>query len=245
MRRIKLTIEYDGTNLVGWQAQNNGVSAQSLIENAIYGFSGERASIFGAGRTDAGVHALGQVAHFDLEKDIAPEKIKYAINAHLKTQPVIILQSEEVADDFHARFSAKWRKYIYKITNRKTPLVLDANRSWWVPIDLDENKMQEASQFLIGQHDFSSFRASSCQAKSPIKTLDYITINRNQDIITIEIKAKSFLHHMVRNIVGTLKLVGEGKKKPQDVQKILAARDRKQAGATAPAMGLYFVEAGY
>ncbi|MGD9639344.1 MAG: tRNA pseudouridine(38-40) synthase TruA [Alphaproteobacteria bacterium] len=246
MRRIKLKIEYDGTSLVGWQAQNNGVSVQSLVEDAIKGFSGETVSLFGAGRTDAGVHALGQVAHFDLAKEnIAAEKIKYAINAHLKNKPVVILESEETNSDFHARFSAKWRKYRYIISNRSVPLVINENRAWWVPQWLDESKIFEASQFLVGKHDFSSFRAAECQAKSPIKTLDYITVERESENIIIEVKARSFLHHMVRNIVGTLKLVGQEKLSPEDVNLILEARDRKRAGATAPASGLYFLEVGY
>lgn len=245
MKRIKIKIEYDGTDLVGWQAQDNGVSVQSLIEKAVYAFSQEQVKVWGAGRTDAGVHALGQVAHFDLNKTIKPEKVKDALNAHLKNQPVVILESEEVSPDFHARFSAKWRKYIYQITNRRAPLVILARRAWRVPVPLNETLMVQAAEFLIGKHDFSSFRASNCQAKSPLKTLDYISINRSSELITLEFRAKSFLYHMVRNMVGTLKLIGEGKLAPQEIQSILLAKDRRLAGATAPPEGLYLTEIGY
>ncbi len=239
--RYKLTLEYDGTNTLGWQRQLDGPSIQEYLETVLETLSGQHTEVAAAGRTDAGVHALGQVAHIDFATSMETWKIREAFNANLRQleAPVNVLEVEEVSDDFHARFSAKGRGYIYRILNRRSPSILRNNRVWWVPVPLDINKMQEASQFLLGNHDFTSFRAAACQAKSPIKTLDKLDIQKNDDEIIFTVEAKSFLHHQVRNMVGTLKQVGEGKIFPKDIKTILEAKDRSKAGATAPACGLY------
>lgn len=246
-QRYKIVIEYDGTDLLGWQKQLDGPSVQEYLEKAIYGFLQQTTEVYGAGRTDAGVHALAQVAHFDLELPVDEFKIREAMNAHLRTMeaPVSILNVEAVGDDFNARFSAKGRSYIYRITNRRAPLVLDKNRSWWVYVPLDVEKMREGAKFLLGNHDFSSFRAAKCQAKSPIKTLDKIDIEQNGENITFYVEARSFLHHQVRNMVGTLKMVGDGHLKPEDIKNILESKDRTKAGPTAPAQGLYLSKIMY
>ena len=246
-QRYKIVIEYDGTDLLGWQKQLDGPSVQEYLEKAIYGFLQQTTEVYGAGRTDAGVHALAQVAHFDLELPVDEFKIREAMNAHLRTMeaPVSILNVEAVDDDFNARFSAKGRSYIYRITNRRAPLVLDKNRSWWVYVPLDVEKMREGAKFLLGNHDFSSFRAAKCQAKSPIKTLDKIDIEQNGENITFYVEARSFLHHQVRNMVGTLKMVGDGHLKPEDIKNILESKDRTKAGPTAPAQGLYLSKIMY
>jgi tRNA pseudouridine38-40 synthase len=246
-QRYKIVIEYDGTDLLGWQKQLDGPSVQEYLEKAIYGFLQQTTEVYGAGRTDAGVHALAQVAHFDLESPVDEFKIREAMNAHLRTMeaPVSILNVEAVGDDFNARFSAKGRSYIYRITNRRAPLVLDKNRSWWVYVPLDVEKMREGAKFLLGNHDFSSFRAAKCQAKSPIKTLDKIDIEQNGENITFYVEARSFLHHQVRNMVGTLKMVGDGHLKPEDIKNILESKDRTKAGPTAPAQGLYLSKIMY
>ncbi len=246
-QRYKIVIEYDGTDLLGWQKQLDGPSVQEYLEKAIYGFLQQTTEVYGAGRTDAGVHALAQVAHFDLELPVDEFKIREAMNAHLRTMeaPVSILNVEAVGDDFNARFSAKGRSYIYRITNRRAPLVLDKNRSWWVYVPLDVEKMREGAKFLLGNHDFSSFRAAKCQAKSPIKTLDKMDIEQNGENITFYVEARSFLHHQVRNMVGTLKMVGDGHLKPEDIKNILESKDRTKAGPTAPAQGLYLSKIMY
>lgn len=272
--RYKITIEYDGTHTLGWQRQLDGPSIQEYLENALQFLMPENdedadterqtaaytdvreqvpaitrltPEVQGAGRTDAGVHALGQVAHFDLERDIEDWKLREAINFHLREQdaPVVVLNVERVSQDFNARFSAVGRGYIYRILNRRTPPVLEKDRVWWVPVPLDIDKMRQGAQYLLGHHDFSSFRAAACQAKSPAKTLDKLEIARNGDEIIFEVEARSFLHHQVRNMVGTLKLVGDGHLRPQDVQTILEAKDRKAAGPTAPACGLYLSKVMY
>lgn len=247
--RYKITIEYDGTNILGWQRQLDGPSVQEYLEKALSYLSsdGQEIPVQGAGRTDAGVHALAQVAHFDLEREIADWKLRDALNFHLREQeaPVVVLNVEEVEDSFNARFSAKGRGYIYRILNRRSPTVLEKDRVWWVPVDLDIGKMQEGAKYLLGHHDFSSFRAAACQAKSPIKTLDKLEISQKGEEIIFEVEAKSFLHHQVRNMVGTLKLVGDGHLTPQDVKTILEAKDRKAAGPTAPACGLYLSKVWY
>ena len=245
MPRFKLTIEYDGTPFVGWQRQSEGLSIQRVLEEAVAKFCGERATVHGAGRTDAGVHALGQAAHFDLAKPADPFRIMAALNFHLKPHPVAILDCREAAPDFHARFSAIERRYLYRIANRRAPLTLDRNRAWRITVPLDAGAMHAAAQSLVGKHDFSSFRAADCQAESPVKTLDALDVTRLGDEIEIAARARSFLHHQVRNMVGTLKLVGEGKWRASDVEKALAARDRAAAGATAPAEGLYLVAVKY
>ncbi len=245
MARYKLTLEYDGAGFVGWQRQDNGPSVQAALEAAVLGFCGETVTAQGAGRTDAGVHALGQVAHIDLAKPAGADTLREALNAHLKPADVAVLAAEVVADDFHARFSAVARAYRYRIVNRRARLALDRGRAWFVPQPLDAAAMHDAAQALIGQHDFTSFRASACQAKSPVKTLDALDVSRDGQELRIEARARSFLHHQVRNMVGTLKLVGEGKWPRAEVARALAARDRSAAGPTAPADGLYLVAVRY
>lgn len=241
--RYKITIEYDGTNLLGWQRQLDGPSVQEYLENALSSFvpKQEKFLIQGAGRTDAGVHATHQVAHFDLDKAMDSFRLKEAFNFHLRmaNAPVAILDVQQVSDDFHARFSACGRGYIYRILNRKAPPVLDKNRVWWVYVALDVAKMREAAQYLLGHHDFSSFRAAQCQALSPMKTLDRLDIDVIGEEIVFTVEARSFLHHQVRTMVGTLKMVGEGYFQPIDILKIFEAKNRAAAGANAPAYGLY------
>jgi len=244
--RYKIVIEYDGGDFVGWQRQRNGVSIQQVLEEAIYRLSGEESRAFASGRTDAGVHARGQVAHFDLTKFYDNKTIVNALNYHMRPYPVVILTAQQVDDSFHARFSAQKRYYCYKICNRSSPPALDAKRMWHIIPPINPEKMQEAAFVLQGTHDFTSFRALQCQAKSPVKTIDYIKVTANaEQVITIDFAAKSFLHHMVRNIVGTLQMVGTGKIAVAEVGNILAARDRCAAGITAPAHGLYFIATDY
>lgn len=240
MTRYKITIEYDGINFAGWQRQSNAPSIQQCIEEAIEKFSRETPSIYGSGRTDAGVHAHAQVAHFDLEKEYTPQSIIGAINHFIKPHRIVITHCEITSNDFHARFSAKKRHYRYLILNRNAPSSLDANRSWHIRAKLNIEAMQLAADSIIGQHDFTSFRATHCQALSPIKTLDEIKIYQQDEQIIITIKARSFLYHMVRNIVGTLIPIGLGKLKIEEMSKILKSKDRKNAKVTAPAHGLYF-----
>lgn len=250
MPRYKLTIEYDGTGFYGWQRQESLPTIQGMIEQAIYNFCGEKVSIQCAGRTDAGVHARGQVAHLDVVRRYDPHTLLMAVNDHLirlsQHRPQIaILSVEEVEETFNARFDAKQRHYQYRIINRRSMLALEQNRAWQIPTPLDIEVMQEGADYLIGQHDFTSFRAVACQSNSPVKTIDHIHIERKESVITINVAALSFLHHQVRNIVGTLKLVGDGRIKPHCIQEIIAAKNRKKAGATAPACGLYFMWVQY
>lgn len=244
-RRFRITVEYDGGPFVGWQAQDNGPSVQATIETAITAFSGEDVRITGAGRTDAGVHALGQVAHFDLEKDVDADTVRDALNAHLRPAPVAVLAAEEVPVDFNARFSATGRHYLYRIVNRRPPLTIDAGRAWHVIPKLDAEAMHNAAQRLIGKHNFTTFRSVQCQAKSPLKTLDRLEVVRDGAEVRISASARSFLHHQVRSMVGTLKLVGEGKWTADDVTKSLEARDRQALGLNAPPEGLYLVRVDY
>ena len=243
MPRYKINIEYDGTTLIGWQENADGPSVQSLLQDAIYKFCGEKTIVFSAGRTDAGVHAVSMTAHFDLEKDANPETVMRAMNFYLINGPVSVLSCEKVDDDFHARFSCVKRQYKYIVLNRGAPVVLQKNRVWWVPQKLDVDAMKVAAKKLIGKHDFSSFRAAQCQAKSPIKTLDVCEITQSGDEIVFEFTARSFLHHQVRNMVGTLVEIGMGK--PYDIDEILDAKNRSAAGINAPASGLYFMRAFY
>jgi len=245
MTRFKLTLEYDGVAFVGWQRQDNGPSVQQALEEAIQRFCGETVDCFAAGRTDAGVHALGQVVHFDLQRETATDTVRDALNFHLKPASVSILKAEAVGADFHARFSAKARLYLYRIVNRRAPLVIERGRAWLVAAPLDAGAMHTAAQLLVGHHDFSSFRASLCQADSPMKTLDVLDVTRLDEEVRIAARARSFLHHQVRNMVGTLKLVGEGKWTKDDVARALAARNRSAAGPTAPAEGLYLTGVWY
>lgn len=296
--RYKLTIEYDGTNLLGWQEQQDGPSVQDYLQKSLSCFTpaltdeclqvsntalddndfseahdgasterrpaayidvreetgtGKRLQVpnkivvYGAGRTDAGVHALTQVAHFDIKEDMEDWKLREAMNARLRDMkaPVCVISVEKVGQDFHARFSAKGRGYLYRILNRRAPAVLEKNRVWWVPVSLDVEKMRQGAKYLLGHHDFSSFRAAACQAKSPIKTLDKLDIEVFGEEIRFIVEARSFLHHQVRNMVGTLKMVGDGHLQPDDVKRILEAKDRKAAGPTAPACGLYLSKVVY
>jgi tRNA pseudouridine38-40 synthase len=245
MPRYRLTLEYDGTDLAGWQRQANGVSVQELLETAFANYCQERVTVIAAGRTDAGVHALAQVAHVDLERARDPHQIREAVNFHLKPARIAVLEAAPAPADFHARFSATGRRYLYRIVNRRAPLVLERDRAWSVTRPLDADAMHRAAQVLVGQHDFSSFRDTQCQAKSPVKTLDRLDVSRHGDEISIRAEARSFLHHQVRNMVGTLRLVGEGKWTAADVAAALAARDRSAAGPTAPAAGLYLVGVAY
>lgn len=239
--RYKITIEYDGTNLVGWQKQKEGPSVQEYLERAVDGFSHQQVEVYGAGRTDAGVHALAQVAHFDFNGDISEYKMQESINAWLRDleAPVAVWRTEKVDDDFHARFSAKGRGYVYRILNRRGVSPLRLNRVWALSFPLDIEKMRQGAAHLLGNHDFSSFRGSGCQALSPVKTLDKLDIERQGDEIIFTVEARSFIYHQVRNMVGTLAQVGYGKLQPDDVKRILEAKDRKQAGISAPACGLY------
>jgi len=245
MPRYKLTLEYDGTGLVGWQRQANGLSVQEVLEIAVERFCGKRVGVHGAGRTDAGVHALAQTAHLDLPEEASTEVIRNALNHHVKPAAVAVLTVERVGETFDARRSARGRLYLYRILNRRPPPTLERGRVWHVGPRLDAETMHGAAQLLVGKHDFTSFRDTLCQAKSPVKTLDALTVARAGEEIRIEARARSFLHHQVRNMVGTLKLVGAGKWSAGDVEKALAARDRRAAGPTAPADGLYLVEVLY
>ncbi len=245
MPRYKLTLEYDGTGLVGWQRQTSGPSVQGALEQAVTAFCGDTATIVAAGRTDAGVHAEGQVAHVDLSKTHDPKTVRDAINAHVRPRAIVVLAAEMVGDDFHARFSATRRHYRYDIVNRRAPLALRRKRAWWLARPLDEIAMHSAAQSLCGRHDFTSFRAAECQAKSPVKTLDRLDVWCDGTTITIATSARSFLHHQVRNMVGSLALVGEGKWPVEAIAEVLAARDRTQAGPAAPAHGLYLAAVDY
>jgi tRNA pseudouridine38-40 synthase len=245
MPRYKLTIEYDGTPFVGWQVQDNGASVAGEVENAIEKFSGERAALYGAGRTDAGVHALGQVAHVDLAKDWESDTVRDAINAQLRPHPIAVLSAERMAEDFHARFSAAKRHYLYRTLNRRADLALERDRAWKIARPLDAGAMHEAAQHLVGHHDFTTFRSTECQAKSPIKTLDQLDVVRAGDEIRIAVSARSFLHNQVRSMVGSLALVGEGRWSGDDLRKALEAKDRTACGPVAPACGLYLVRVDY
>ena len=245
MLRYRITLEYDGGPFVGWQHQDNGPSVQDALEEAVANLSGTRPTVIGAGRTDAGVHALGQVAHFDLEKVFPPDTIRDALNYFLRPAPVVVLEARLVDAEFHARFSATGRHYLYRILNRRSPPALDKGRIWHVTAALDAGAMHQAAQMLVGHHDFTTFRASECQARSPVKTLDRLDVTQRGDEIHIEASARSFLHHQIRSFAGTLKLVGEGKWSPQAVADALAACDRSRCGPVAPPGGLYLVKVDY
>ena len=249
MQRYKLTLEYNGSGFVGWQRQINGRGIQEVIEQAIKRFCGESVTVFGSGRTDAGVHAMAQVAHFDIKKTTNNDTVRDALNHYLEKGTISVLAAEAVSQEFHARFSAKKRLYLYRIVSRRGPTTFDNGRVWWVPRSLDPNVMHEASQILLGKHDFSTFRAAECQADSPVKTLDKIRVDNvlypGGLEIQIHVCAKSFLYHQVRNFAGSLKLVGEGRWSINDFKVALEAADRRQGGPTAPPEGLYFVKVIY
>ena len=240
MTRYKLTVEYDGSGFHGWQRQANAVSVQQVLEEAIKNFSSEDVSLQVAGRTDAGVHARANVAHFDLRKDTTGDVVRDALNFYVRPHRVAVISAEQVADDFHARFQAEGRSYRYLIVNRRPPLALMANHAWHVIKPLDIVPMQEAARRILGKHDFSTFRAQGCQAPSPVKTLDKLGILRDGENITFDVGARSFLYHQVRNMVGTLTMVGTGQWSVADFQAAFEARNRPAGGPTAPPQGLIF-----
>lgn len=245
MTRFALTIEFDGGPYMGWQRQDHGPSVQGAIEDAIHGVTGERAAVHGAGRTDAGVHALAMRAHVDVQKDIDAFRLMEAINAHLRPEPIAINACEPVADDWHARFSCIGRAYEYRIVNRRAPLALEAGRAWRIPNDLDADAMHKAAQHLVGLHDFTTFRSAHCQSDSPVKTLDRLDVRREGDHVIVEAAARSFLHHQVRSMVGCLVHVGLGRWSGDDLKAALEAKDRAALALNAPPDGLYFVKAIY
>lgn len=245
MPRYKLTIEYDGAPFAGWQVQADQLTVQGVLTAAIDALSGDRTLVQGAGRTDAGVHARAQVAHVDLTKEWDTDTVRDALNAHLRPHPVAILAAERVAHDFNARTSASKRHYLYRIINRRPDLTLDAGHAWRVPRPLDTEAMHAAAQRLVGKHDFTTFRSTGCQAKSPVKTLDGLSVGRSGEEIGITAVARSFLHNQVRSMVGSLVAVGEGKRTADDLAKALAARDRTACGPVAPPDGLYLMRVDY
>jgi len=245
MTRFALTVEYDGRPFVGWQRQSEGASVQGAIERALFEVTGERAAVHAAGRTDAGVHATGMRAHVDVAKAIDPFRLMEALNARLRPDPVAILDCAVVPDDWHARFSCLGRAYIYRIVCRRAPLTHELGLAWRVPQPLDAEAMGAAAARLVGRHDFTTFRSAHCQADSPLRTLARLTVERDGDRISIHAAARSFLHHQVRSMVGCLAMVGQGKRTPDDLADILAARDRAALWLNAPPDGLYFVAATY
>jgi tRNA pseudouridine38-40 synthase len=245
MPRYKLTLEYDGAPFAGWQIQVDRLTVQGVLTAAIEALSGEKILVQGAGRTDAGVHAVAQVAHVDLAKDWDIDTVRDALNAHLRPHPVAILKAERAADDFNARTSAIRRHYLYRIINRRADLTLEAGRAWRVPRPLNADAMHKAAQCLVGKHDFTTFRSTECQAKSPVKTLDVLSVSRNGEEVTVTAVARSFLHNQVRSMVGSLEIVGEGKWSADDLSRALAARDRADCGPVAPPDGLYLMRVDY
>jgi tRNA pseudouridine38-40 synthase len=245
MPRYRILIEYDGTPFIGWQRQADGVSVQGSLEDALGRFSGEAASVRGAGRTDSGVHALGQVAHFDLAREWDPFRVREALNFHLKPAPVVVLDCAIAEPGFDARHSATARHYRYRILNRRAPPALERDRVWWVPVPLDAAAMGQAARHLIGRHDFTTFRAAQCQANSPLRTLDRLEVSRQGEEIVVLASARSFLHNQVRSMVGSLKLAGEGKWDARDMKAALEARDRSACGPVAAACGLYLAQVDY
>ena len=245
MPRYKLTIEYDGTEFSGWQRQANGASIQQALEEALLALTGESLAVHGAGRTDAGVHALGQVAHVDLKRDWRGWRLREAINAHLAPQPIAVIEAEPAADDFDARRRAVMRHYLYRIVNRRAPLTLERSRAWHVKRELDVAPMREAARALLGRHDFSTFRDSQCQAKSPVRTLAQLDVARAGERVEFSVAALSFLHRQVRSMVGSLVEVGLGKWRAADLKAALDAADRGRCGPVAPACGLYLARVDY
>lgn len=245
MPRYKLIVEYDGGEFVGWQRQDNGVSIQESIENAVTAFCAEKVTVHSAGRTDAGVHAVAMAAHIELEEDRPPDTIRDAVNFHLRPARIALLSVERVPDGFHARFSCKGRAYEYRIVNRRTPLVLDRGRAWRVATPLNAEVMDAAAQVFVGRHDFTTFRSSKCQSASPVKSVDKISVSRLGEDIFIRCEAKSFLHNQIRSFAGSLVEVGKGKWRMHDLRAALEATDRSACGPVAPGEGLYFLRAEY
>ncbi len=245
MPRYRLTVEYDGGPFVGWQRQDNGASVQGALEDAIEKMSAERVTVTGAGRTDAGVHAYGQVAHFDVDKEFEPGKIRDGLNHFLRPAPIVVLDSVIADTEFHARFSAVKRHYLFRILNRRSPAALESGKVWHISHPLDADAMHNAAQLLVGNHDFTTFRAAECQAQSPVKTLDKLDVSRRGEEIHIEASARSFLHHQIRSITGSLKLVGEGKWSKPDLKAALDAKDRSACGPVSPPVGLYLTRVDY
>jgi tRNA pseudouridine38-40 synthase len=243
--RWRLTVEYDGSPFMGWQRQEHGPSVQQTLEEALRKMTGEQAAFIAAGRTDAGVHALAMGAHVDVERALTPRRLREGLNALVRPQPVSVLAVEQVADDWHARFSCVGRRYLYRILNRRAPPALDAGRVWHIAVPLDVEAMQAAAGHLIGRHDFTTFRSAQCQSDIPVKTLDRLDVERVGEEIHVTAAARSFLHHQVRSMVGCLAMVGRGQWQPNDMRKALEARDRAALGFNAPPHGLYFVEATY
>lgn len=245
MPRFALTVEYDGRPFAGWQRQKNALSVQQVIEDACVKLVDHEVLVYGSGRTDAGVHGIGMVAHVDIERDFEADKLMAAINFHLGDHPVAIIKAEKVDDDFHARFDAVQRRYMYRILNRRAKSTFQEGLVWQVPVALDADEMALAAKHLIGRHDFTTFRSVHCQSKSPVKTLDSLEVVRDGEMITITTSARSFLYHQVRSMVGSLKLVGQGKWCASDIKAALEAKDRHALGFNAPADGLYFVGVDY
>ena len=245
MYRYKLIIEYDGTPYVGWQIQDNGLSVQEVLHKALSKLTGEDFVPKGSGRTDAGVHALGQVAHIDLTKEWSTDKIRDGLNYHIRPEPIAVLKAEPVAQDFDARFSATLRHYRYVIVNRRPRLTLDRHSAWLVPRPLDETRMHEAAQSFVGHHDFTTFRSTHCQAKSPLKSVEAVSVRREGDRVIVECSARSFMHNQVRSMVGSLIEVGRMKWQPRDIALALEAKERRRCGPVAPAGGLYFWKVEY
>src|SRR5947209_6961011 len=245
MPRYRLTIEYDGTPFAGWQWQDDAPTVQRVLTDAVAAFCGHAVKVAGAGRTDAGVHALGQVAHVDLKKEWRADRVRDAVNAHLRPHPVAVLSAEKVPDTFDARFSAKRRHYLYRIVNRRADLALERTRAWRLPRPLNVEAMHAAAQALVGKHDFTTFRSTECQAKSPVKTLDALDVTRAGDEVRIKTTARSFLHNQVRSMVGSLVLVGDSKWSADELAATLAARNRAACGPVAPPEGLYLVSVDY
>lgn len=245
MTRFRLTIEYDGRPYMGWQRQPHGPSVQQAVEEACTGITGEDVLVYGAGRTDSGVHALAMTAHVDVEKDIDAFRLGEGLNAKLRSEPIAILDCEEVDSAWHARFDCLGRRYLYRIVNRRAPLALESGRAWRIPQQLDEQAMHDAAQLLVGKHDFTTFRSAHCQAESPLKTLGSLDVSREGDAVIVEAAARSFLHHQVRSMVGCLSLVGLGRWSAEDLGDALEAADRNRLGLNAPPDGLYFAGADY
>jgi tRNA pseudouridine38-40 synthase len=245
MTRWRLTLEYDGGPFMGWQRQEHGPSVQQALEEALQRMTGEQASFTAAGRTDAGVHALAMAAHFDIERDLTPHRLREGLNALVRPHPISVLAVEPVADDWHARFSCIGRRYLYRILNRRAPPAVERGRVWHIAVPLDVEAMAQGASMLVGRHDFTTFRSAQCQSDSPVKTLDRLDVSRVGDEVHIAASARSFLHHQVRSMAGCLALVGRGQWKPEDIRRALEARDRGALGLNAPPHGLYFLEALY